>query len=64
MDSLFSRGNSYAFKEAGKQKMLSEIDRLTEAQVMKTKLEELTNSGSAPARMVIYSSTSYGFSLL
>lgn len=40
MDSLFSRGNSYAVKEAQKQKMLSEIDRLTEAQVMKTKLEE------------------------
>lgn len=40
MDSLFSRGDSFAVKEAGKQKMLSEIDRLTEAQVMKTKLEE------------------------
>ncbi|MBL7671798.1 MAG: hypothetical protein JNM39_15025 [Bdellovibrionaceae bacterium] len=37
---LFSKGDSYAVKEAGKQKMLSEIDRLTEEQVMKTKLED------------------------
>lgn len=43
MDSLFSRRDSFSVKETGKQQMLSEIDRLTESQVMKTQLEDWAN---------------------
>lgn len=40
MSNLFSNADSHSVRENQKQKMLSEIDRLTEAQVMKTKLED------------------------
>ena len=40
MDSLFSNTDSHSVRENEKRKMLAEIDRLTEAQVMNTSLEQ------------------------